>query len=825
MSKRCRTTAGRGQTSCPPTTVEPLGPAARVRHAEKMAECGKRDDSLGIDLFRGAYGVRVAASNESFNVAVSSKRRWNSVASVAIFVLALGVRIGYWSDGILRPEHGYPLYHAVRGVPFSDAQSYDLAAEELASGRDVPTYWRARRPIYSYLLALTYVWTGPSWNVATLLNQVAGAATTALIYVVLTACYGPAVGLTAALWCAVDPEQLAGGMVVMTEPIGLLLTVAHLAILVRRNGPSDRDLIASGLLLAASNLTRSLTLFSAPGAAIALFFVRTRAGGSWRDAWRGSAAFLLAVIGSLLPFMLYQYYEYGIFSLQDTTASHLYAAASPDHEVWDADIETMADEQGLTDVRSRYQFLMRKARENIVSHPADFARKFLRNALKPLRASFAWLDDRPWKGEWYWLGGCFTALWLAFAIIPTRSGRTSDRRVGRMMIATLTVAASWAWAAYHPASACCFFAAVATCRSLRFNKNDPSFLLINQLLAILAALGLFAFWDDRFLPFLQWLVVGLFLGGISIVASRISGTIELTVDWADDANPASRAPSFGRARDSFSSPSRCPLPRWGEGQETDSRSCWIWLLIGLIALSTARIGYRRWTETKVEPLPVVTQSDLHELVALAHRRHPKSVTANERDVAMGRRVQPVWLRATSVVCPGLAPVAFLGWWMTPRASLGQTPFRNAKEGELVVRVGLRTRFEYYFPRGATSTNTWRYFTYRPYERTVFRMSGITAGGETQETFLCVFPGDLRGDVVGRSQPWLLVGRLSIAPERYREYLVEGLALAPWDKDRNAWDVSRAHWGTAPAHARRLEALARAREHSNRPPGEAGEHSR
>ncbi|MFO0948315.1 MAG: hypothetical protein U1D30_20735 [Planctomycetota bacterium] len=58
-----------------------------------------------------------------------------------------------------------------------------------------------------------------------------------------------------------------------------------------------------------------------------------------------------------------------------------------------------------------------------------------------------------------------------------------------------------------------FFIGLAALRSLVFPRNDLSFHVTGLYAGTLFTFGIFAFWDDRSLIYLQWLMVGLLLWG------------------------------------------------------------------------------------------------------------------------------------------------------------------------------------------------------------------------------------------------------------------------------------------------------------------------
>lgn len=709
-----------------------------------------------------------------------------------LFFLALGVRLGYWQDISLDPSNGYALYHAVRGVPYSDAQSYDLSAAELAAGGEVPEYWRARRPIYSYLLAALYTWTGPSFNVALLLNLVLGSLTVVLIFLIFTRVFSVAVGLPVGLWAVFDPEQVSGSMVIMTEPLGFFFLCWHFWLLVRAPSPSKRDLLASGVLFAISNLTRTLTLFAFP------FYFSGIVVQGWRQRLGTRKSITLATLlfvglfVTLFPFMFAQWLRYGIFTLQDTTASHLFAATSPDYEAWDASIEQMADDRGYKDTKARYQFFMSQARENLFKYPGSFVSKVIKNSKIPYRKSVSFPSVLPFRSELLALS--LTAIFLSGFSLPFGGRARPAAYIPGILSAALTLTVAL-FAFHYLPDAVLAFIGLSAIRSLLFPRGDQSFHLTGLYLGTLFTFGVFAFWDDRFLIFLQWIMVGYYFAGLYLLARLVHFLLSIVVSgWTSpNADVAPTVDGTSRERE-FVFLSR-PAQRWCVG-----------LLILFAAVTSCRVGYLRSRRSEGPPTaPFPSMEKAKDVVAFVDREFPRALKDKEREWLVPAPPSPL-LKILARSGSPLAIPSYFAWRLgaDPATETGRLHFPaqgDCEDGDLVLIAGAPTRYIYYFPRGATSPNAWRFFTYRDYERSVFYFDGQVPEGTSGWHVMVVFPGKVPSPREG--EYFVLLGRLSLARIRYQEYLVEGIALIPWLPATNEIRYDRAILADRPAHAKRL----------------------
>src|SRR5262245_28944630 len=182
-------------------------------------------------------------------------------AAMLVFVGSLIVRLAYYLIALQGPVTSAADF-AIASVPYSDACSWDTLAEDLAQGRGLGNHcWSARRPFYAMFLACFYTWTGASYQLAILLNLVAGALALAFVYLFIQKVFGNHLtALFTVLYLAFDAEMLASGVVTMSETLGLLLFVWALYELVK-GLETGRGLTCflSGMLLGLSNLTRTLT--------------------------------------------------------------------------------------------------------------------------------------------------------------------------------------------------------------------------------------------------------------------------------------------------------------------------------------------------------------------------------------------------------------------------------------------------------------------------------------------------------------------------------------------------------------------------------------
>ncbi len=510
-------------------------------------------------------------------------------AGALVFLLALSVRIGYVVDVQTHPGHGHFNFYLVQGVPFGDARSWHLLGESLADGHGM-IFWRGRRPFYALLLALIYVWTGPVYNLAIGLNLLAGAHTCLLVYRIGARLWGYPVGLLAALWLVIDPEALTCCALTLSETVGLWLLTWHVwELVLALDQQSHRRLLVSGVLLAFSNLARTLTLPALAPYAVLLPLVARRAGWSWRRSLQAAPLLIAAAVAVVLPAMAINYWQNGIFSLSDNTALDFYAATHPDYGRWQPDLEKKIADLGLVTPQEQYRYMMRQAWHHLAEHPGLYAR----------RVADHWRDQ---VGQLIQLGPAWAAA-LAASLVAALAWAPLPRGAGRLVtVFTALGLALLAWQGVWVVMGL----GLSLAWALVMRRNDPSPLLWGLLAATTAAVSAFGSGASRLLVMEQWLVVCLALGGLWHTA-RVLIFRQL-------------APPRWPVR----LPETWPVRRRWLGQ----------FALVAIAVSLLRVGYRNYVSPVprpyAEPVPAgVVDAGLTHLV----QRDPALFTTLERALA------------------------------------------------------------------------------------------------------------------------------------------------------------------------------------------------
>lgn len=667
--------------------------------------------------------------------AAARQVRW---ALFALFCLALGMRLGYAYAITVDPEDALYNFHSVQGVPFSDAQSWDLAAAEFSRVNPVPPYWTGRRPFYYWFLGSIYAWTGPSFTVALAANLLLSALTVPLLADVGRRTFGWPVGIGLAVWAIFDSESIVSSIQILTEPLGALLVVWHMALLLKGVERGGWTLAWAGVVFALSNLTRVLILLALPGAACCVAWAWARQGLTWRRGLWAGGAFAVGAAVCLAPYMLKQYLSKGIVSFQDSSAQHFYASTSPEYGQYDHEIERLADDQGLVDVRERYAFYMREARKNLLRHPGFF----VRNQLKLI---WHWtLRSLPTRSV-IWLSVA-AALCLALSGAARwqtagKAGAAPARRLAgaalSVTLATLTAAGCF----YFPSALWLVACAAAVAAGLISRRLTGAVLLANLVWFTLAALALAGWDDDRVLILFQWAWVALGLGGLSLVHDAA---------WSWLALPGAAAPA-------------APLPEPFTINAPGRVAKWA-LAAALLTL------FKMLVNGALAP-----DRPMLKLSAEQTRAAAQLVCQHNR----------AWLQPEE--CAMQEP------------QFGQLLARHeapADNGKLLIMTGRVTRYVHYFPRGARTHAHWRQFQHRPYERTVFLFEGWDAIGGAWYNF-CVFPGALPPH--SPNDTWVMAARVSATTDVYQQFVIEALGLAPYDAQRGEFDAAKIVWADDPKH--------------------------
>ncbi len=329
---------------------------------------------LGKRLFVFAAWLRRSAVEGAGGAPAISASAW----ALVLFVIALAARLGFlW----LNPDYTDGQM-SIRGTPYSDAKGWLDMAKSTARGDGVDTTFPGMRALYPMFLANFFTWFGDSVLFAKWLQAMIGAASAALIFLILRRAMPLWSALAAALFFAVDPRQVTQAGRLMTEPFGLLLTMLSAWCLIvggerRRIGM----LFVAGAFLACSNLARPLTLFAFP------FFVAVIAVNAflreprrWRAAAFHPAAFAIGTVICLAPWVIRERVVHGIWAISANSSSALFAASSPEFGVWGNGVESLAAESGVpNEVKSRYDFFQARFQENLRRYPGFYASNVARS--------------------------------------------------------------------------------------------------------------------------------------------------------------------------------------------------------------------------------------------------------------------------------------------------------------------------------------------------------------------------------------------------------------------------------------------------------------
>jgi hypothetical protein len=686
-----------------------------------------------------------------------SDRSRRSLA-ILVFLFVLGSRLGNWQAVTDDPANGRPLYYAVRGVPYSDAMAYELAAAEVSEGRDVMEWWRTRRQLWPYFLACFYTWTGPNFDVARAVDVGCSVATVMLLYLAVERLMGWPVAVASAIAMALDPNLQGMSLTLLSETFGLFLLAWHFERLVTSATTSWLGLVVSGIMLALSNVARSLTLFVVPFDMLALVLFSRRRGLSWLAGFQSALAFALGVAVVVGPYTYMQYIRTGIASMSDNMAMHLYCATSTRFPVWTHDVELVPIEAGINDTKGKYDFFMKGAKEQFAKDPAVFFRNVSASMVPP------WKDVLAVSSWPFWPAVVLIAISLLVihSLFSGAPGRPSSF-VGVTVWGLVLAMTLWGLHERVPNGLFIFLMVSAVVRSLWVRDDESLWVTLLGGIVIITS-GVFVYWaEDRLSIFLQPFAVILAVAGVRAIY-RLGPAIVSVV--------------AGRSLP-------CDLPA-----ESSIRPGWRPFIVTLFALfifvSGTRLVWARMVSPqpeKVVPAGRVSCESFEEIIRFAVRERPHLFLAPEIELAK----QPTSPDADLTV---LTSPAGQDW---------------RKDGRLVVAYGHVDRHCYHFPKGIRSANGNRFFSYREYERSVFSFRGHYGcrGGYWNE--LAIFPGPEPRDHVGES--YIVIGRDSYQPNnRYQEYVTELIMMLPYDADTGAFNLSRAIFADNPAHQAILQRL-------------------
>lgn len=685
---------------------------------------------------------------------------------LAIALLALGVRLGYWGAVTRDPSQAIYEFHLVQGAPYADAYYWDRLAAGVSRGEGVSgTGWEARRPFYAYFLGLIYAWTGPHYAVAQGVNIALSTLSVWLLYDLGRRLCGPAAGAALGLWAAWHPTAVCLCLITLTETLGWLLIIAHVHQSVRAVTEPRRHAWTSGLLFAASNLTRTLTLLALPGLVLWLAALCRRAGASWGDAARGGLRCAAGALALLLPFMFLQWWNFGVFTLSSNSAGDLYAASSPQFGRWSFEVEKVADAAGAVTIKERYNFFMREARKNLRQHPRFFLDNFRRTT------THAWNEmqtlDLP--GGWLTFLAALALAHVALGLPPrddaANNVQTSAATYGPALAAAavgLAAALEAKWPGLAPQA----LAGVAVLRALLLIRGEGLGLIVNYLAFTLLAVGMFAAVEPRLVMFVQWSLLALVAAGFATLWQAAVGLLGQRTVLAQ-ADESRRVVIY--------------------------RANWRWRA-KVAALLLAPIPFRAVIHGFLEPdLAPPSRRNTLQLLSAAAQQAPQCFS----DAELPRLRSPATeLRSPAEDAPALGANLEGGELPSALAPLLAAPGPASTDGKLLVLQGVFDVHVYRFAAGSGGNHLTQAFARREYGRTIAHFHGYDALG-TEQNLKVLLPHPWRPP--GPRQTWLLVARGNAALREYTNATLEAIAAVPAPRPGHSIDYQQIHWFDNPQH--------------------------
>lgn len=296
----------------------------------------------------------------------------------------------------------------IKGMPFSDAQGWFDLSEDFSRGTKehiASQVWDARRPLTYQIYGAYMALFGARLWVVIALNIALSCLSTLLIYDLLRRLAPSPIALAAALvhLCSMDDHSACRSP--MSETLGYFLTNVSLWLLVRATLAEARGrhawgtLLVGGLVFAASNLARPLTLLAVAAIPLVFWLVRYRREGArraFRSAIPPTLVFGLGVALCLFPWLVRQRVLYGISTISDNTAEMLYSASSKKYLTWSAEASSEPSALGFNTFQERNAYFTGRFKENVkadplwyLGHVLDYG--FARGYLDQLRPPAGWL--------------------------------------------------------------------------------------------------------------------------------------------------------------------------------------------------------------------------------------------------------------------------------------------------------------------------------------------------------------------------------------------------------------------------------------------------
>jgi hypothetical protein len=243
-----------------------------------------------------------------------------------------------------------------------------MLAADLANGRGLSG---SLRSLYSMLLALIFVWTGPSVFVAKLVNIVLHSLSVSVGSSIFARIFNLQVGLATAIFLLLDFGTLRLTHALLSEHAGLIFFTLSIFFVLGPFGVDRRAIssVLSGVFLGLSNLARPLTLLSAFVFISYLFKSEGRALARARN----SLFFVLGLMVCMSPWIIRQKAVFGTYSISTNAMEAFWAATDPKWGTWShAAIADARREKAPREPAESERFFREKAFQNLCRNPVFY---------------------------------------------------------------------------------------------------------------------------------------------------------------------------------------------------------------------------------------------------------------------------------------------------------------------------------------------------------------------------------------------------------------------------------------------------------------------
>lgn len=229
---------------------------------------------------------------------------------------------------LLQCRHGLAYFD----IPLIDAEYYDRWARRVAAGQGYGPSPFYLAPLYPYALAVLRGVFGDQLLPVYIAQSALGVVNLLLVYVLGRKLFGRAAGLLAMLLVLLYAPILILESKLLSETLGVTLTLLALALLLRAiDKPDGRTALAAGLVLGLSILCRSSNLLFAMPVLVWFAWRALRDGG--RHAWRTEALLAGGVALTILPVTVRNYVVGNDLVLIQTNGGMTFAQGNNENSV------------------------------------------------------------------------------------------------------------------------------------------------------------------------------------------------------------------------------------------------------------------------------------------------------------------------------------------------------------------------------------------------------------------------------------------------------------------------------------------------------------